>query len=182
MRVLPTRLSGLILLAPEVHSDDRGFFLETFNQVQHERAGVVDTFVQDNQSRSWRGTLRGLHFQRTPGQAKLVRVSRGAILDVVVDIRPGSASFGDHEAIELDDATHRQLFIPVGFAHGFCVLGESADVCYRVSSYYDPKAEAGIAWDDPDLGIAWPVADPVVSDRDRRLPRLRELSPADLGA
>jgi len=166
-----TRLEGPIVLQPVVHGDARGFFLETFSQ-RHRSAGIDVEFVQDNQSRSSRGALRGLHFQRRPGQAKLVRVARGSIWDVVVDIRPGSATFGQFESFELDDVDHRQLFVPVGFAHGFCVLSDVADVTYKVSAPYDAEEERGIAWDDPEIGIPWPVASPVLSGRDAGNPTL----------
>lgn len=178
MRALPTTLPGLVLLEPDVHGDERGFFLETYHQDRYRALGIDAVFVQDNHSRSRRGTLRGLHFQTDPGQAKLVRCARGAIRDVVVDIRRSSPTFGRHEAFELDDRAHRQLFVPVGFAHGFIVLSDEADVTYKVSSPYDPSTEAGIAWDDPALGIDWGVADPIVSPRDRANPRLADLLPA----
>ena len=161
---------------PDVAEDPRGFFLETFSRRRYQEAGVADDFVQDNQSRSNLGTIRGLHFQGNPGQAKLVRVARGRIWDVVVDIRRSSATFGRHEGFELDDVAHRQVYVPIGFAHGFCVLSEVADVAYRVSSYYDPEAERGVRWDDPSLGIAWPLAEPILSDRDQRLPPLSEIA------
>jgi dTDP-4-dehydrorhamnose 3,5-epimerase len=176
MHSLSTTLSGLMLLEPDVVADPRGFFLETFSRRRYQELGVPDDFVQDNQSRSNAGTIRGLHFQDHPGQAKLVRVARGRIWDVVVDIRRSSPTFGRHEAFELDDVAHRQLYVPIGFAHGFCVLSELADVAYRVSSYYNPEAERGVAWDDPTLGIDWPVTEPILSERDRQLPRLDEVA------
>lgn len=176
MRSLPTKLAGVLLLEPDVVEDPRGFFLETFSRRRYTEAGVADEFVQDNQSRSSRGTIRGLHFQLDPGQAKLVRAARGRIWDVVVDIRRSSSTFGQHEAYELDDVAHRQVYVPVGFAHGFCVLSDVADVAYRVSSYYDEGAERGVRWDDPSLRIAWPATDPILSDRDRRLPLLSEIA------
>ena len=175
-RRLPTVLDGLILLEPELHGDDRGFFLETFHADRYAELGVTTTFVQDNQSRSRRGTLRGLHFQRIPGQAKLISVVRGRIWDVAVDIRPHSPSFGRYETFELDDAAHRQLYVPVGFAHGFCVQSELADVAYKVSSYYEAAEERGVAWDDPDLGIPWPSTDLIISSRDRANPRFRDVA------
>jgi len=167
-------LAGLVAITPRVLADGRGFFLETYREDAYRDAGIADRFVQDNHSRSVRNTLRGLHFQRSPGQAKLVRVVSGRIWDVAVDIRPGSPTFGRWHGIELDAAEHRQLFVPVGFAHGFCVLSEVADVLYKVSSPYDPATEAGFAWDDPEVGIAWPITDPVLSARDRAAPPLRE--------
>jgi dTDP-4-dehydrorhamnose 3,5-epimerase len=132
--------------------------------------------VQDNHSRSGRGTLRGLHFQTEPGQAKLVRCLRGRVFDVAVDLRRDSPTFGEWEGHELDDSSHRQLFVPVGFAHGFCVLSEIADVAYKLTSYYDPATEAGIAWDDPEVGVEWPVPDPQLSERDKSNPRLAEIA------
>jgi dTDP-4-dehydrorhamnose 3,5-epimerase len=141
-----------------------------------EELGVEAEFVQDNHSRSRRGTLRGMHFQTDPGQAKLVRCARGRILDVVVDLRRGSATFGRWESRELDDTALRQLWVPVGFAHGFCVLSEEADVVYKCSSYYNPATEAGIAYDDPGVGIVWPDMELTVSERDRTAPRLADIA------
>jgi dTDP-4-dehydrorhamnose 3,5-epimerase len=175
MNRLETRLEGPILLEPTVHGDSRGFFLETFRASQVHEAGIKDEWVQDNQSRSAYGVLRGMHFQ--PGMAKLVRCSRGAILDVIVDIRPGSPQFGRWEGFQLDDESHHQLYVPDGFGHGFCVLSENADVLYRCSAYYDPAAEAGFRFDDPDVGIEWPSGiDYATSERDRNAPLLRELN------
>jgi dTDP-4-dehydrorhamnose 3,5-epimerase len=176
MRQLETRLSGLVLLAPDVHGDARGFFVETYGADRYAEAGIDVAFVQDNHSRSRRGTLRGLHFQTQPGQAKLVRAATGRILDVVVDIRRRSPTFGQHEAFELDDVAHHQLFVPIGFAHGFRVLSDAADVTYKVSSPYDSATEAGIAWDDPALGIDWRAGAPIVSDRDRQNPILAAIT------
>ena len=176
MRVLPTSLDGVLLLEPAVHGDDRGFFVETFRANVWGELGIDVEFVQDNHSRSRRGTLRGMHFQTDPGQAKLVRCARGQILDVVVDLRRDSNTFGRWDGHELDDANLRQLWVPVGFAHGFCVLSEEADVVYNCSSYYDPATEAGIAYDDPDVAIAWPSIDLTVSERDRSAPRLAEIA------
>jgi dTDP-4-dehydrorhamnose 3,5-epimerase len=175
MKIVELRLSRLIVIEPDVRRDERGFFVEAYRRSAYEEAGVDADFVQDNHSRSKRGTLRGLHFQSEPGQPKLIRSARGRILDVVVDIRRSSPTFGQHEAVELDDESHRQLYVPVGFAHGFCVLSEAADVVYKVGSYYNPATEVGIAWDDPDLAIAWPVLEPQLSDRDRNQPRLRDI-------
>lgn len=170
-------IEGPLLLIPEVHGDARGFFLETFRVDDLARAGIGEAFVQHNQSRSVRGTLRGLHFQAPPGQSKLVRVARGAIRDVIVDIRRESPTFGRHAQVSLDDVDHHQLYIPPGFAHGFCVLSDVADVVYGVSTYYDRVLERGLAWNDPELGIHWPVDEPVLSDRDRENPSLRDLGP-----
>jgi dTDP-4-dehydrorhamnose 3,5-epimerase len=173
-RRLDTRLDGLVLLEPAVHGDDRGFLVETFRESDWRDLGVDTAFVQQNSSRSVRGTLRGIHFQTRPGQAKLVRCSRGEIFDVAVDLRHGSPTFGQWEGYRLDDQLHRQLYLPVGFGHGFCVLSEEADVSYQLSSYFDPETEDGIAWDDPEVGIEWPVEQPLLSDRDRSAPRLAE--------
>ena len=174
MQTLPVRLSGPVLFAPAVHGDERGFFVETFRETVLSEMGIAHGFVQDNQSRSRQGILRGMHYQ--PGQAKLVRCARGAILDVLVDIRRGSPQFGEWEGVMLDDVEHRQLYVPDGFAHGFCVLSEIADVTYKVSTYYDPCAESGFAYDDPAVGIAWPeVGKLLVSARDRDAPALAEI-------
>ena len=176
MQTLPTRLQGPILLAPTVHGDERGFFVETYRAAALSDLGIEDAFVQDNHSRSRRGVVRGMHFQ--PGQAKLVRCARGAILDVLVDIRRSSAAFGEWEAFRLDDSEHHQLYVPDGFAHGFCVLSELADVTYKVSSYYDPAAESGFSYTDPAVGIEWPEADSLTgSERDRSAPTLAQLTP-----
>jgi len=174
MRRVDTRLDGPVLIEPVVHGDARGFFQETYRKAVFADLGVHEEFVQDNHSRSRLGVLRGMHFQ--PGQAKLVRCARGSILDVLVDIRPGSASFGQWEPFALDDETHRQLYVPDGFAHGFCVTSELADVVYKVSTYYDPDAESGFRFDDPEVGIEWPEGIELqVSDRDRNAPLLNEL-------
>jgi dTDP-4-dehydrorhamnose 3,5-epimerase len=174
IEVLPTRLPDVRLLRPPVHVDPRGFFLEAYHRDAYAAAGVDVEFVQDNHSRSVHRTLRGLHYQAHPGQPKLVRTARGAIFDVVVDIRPDSATFGQYETFELDDVGHLQVYVPVGFAHGFCVVSDVADVVYKVGSYYDPLQERGIAWDDPEIGIAWPVTAPLLSERDRTNPSLAE--------
>lgn len=176
MKVLPTKLDGPLLIEPDVFGDERGFFAETFRADAWAQAGVDVDFVQDNHSRSRRGTLRGMHFQTVPGQAKLVRCTRGAIVDVVVDLRRASPTFGAWEAVELDDQQMRQLFVPVGFAHGFCVISDVADVAYKCSSYYDAATESGFAYDDPDVGIAWPDVERIVSARDTDAPRLAEIA------
>ncbi len=174
-RRLDTELADLVLLEPEVHGDERGFLVETFNAEAWAEIGVTTEFVQDNHSRSRRGILRGLHFQTAPGQAKLIRCARGRIFDVAVDLRRDSPTYRRWEGHELDDESHRQLFVPAGFAHGFCVLSDIADVHYKLSSYYDPATEAGIAWDDPEIAVEWPVAEPQLSDRDRSAPQLAEV-------
>lgn len=176
MERLETRLEGLVLAAPRVHRDGRGFLLESYRRSGWGELGVDGELVQDNHSRSVRGVVRGMHFQIGEGQAKLVRCARGAIFDVAVDIRRGSPTYGEWEAFELDDERHHELYVPVGFAHGFCVVSEVADVLYKCSSYYDPELERGIAYDDPDIGIEWPPDLPLTpSDRDATAPRLREI-------
>lgn len=175
MRVLNTRLDGPLLIEPVVHGDERGFFLETYRRDILEAAGLDLDFVQDNHSRSRLGIVRGMHFQ--PGQAKLVRCSSGAIFDVVVDIRVGSPTFGQWDGYRLDDETHRQLYCPDGFAHGFCVLSDLADVTYKTSSYYDPSAESGFAYDDPAVAIRWPAEHELTaSNRDRNARTLADIA------
>lgn len=177
MRTLPTTLAGVLQIEPAVYGDQRGFFAETFRADAWAETGIDVAFVQDNHSRSKRGTLRGLHFQTSPGQAKLVRCARGSIFDVVVDLRRSSPTFGRWEGFVLDDETMRQLYVPIGFAHGFCVTSELADVVYKCSSYYDTATEAGIAYDDPAIGIAWPLGvEPIVSERDTSAPRLADVA------
>lgn len=176
MRVNPTDIPDVKLVRPQRHADPRGYFIETFNARELARHGIDCGFVQDNQSLSRaRGTIRGLHFQTPPfAQAKLVRVIRGAILDVAVDLRTGSPSFGRHVAVELSAESDLQLFVPIGFAHGFCTLTADTEIAYKVSNYYSKPDDHGIAWNDPALAIAWPVtsSEAVVSDKDRSLPRL----------
>ena len=176
MQIIQTSLPGVLIVEPRVFSDARGFFMETYRADAWAAAGVPTHFVQDNHSRSRRGTLRGIHFQTHPGQGKLVRVARGRVFDVAVDLRRGSPTFGEWEGVELDDERGHQLYIPVGFGHGFCVLSESADVHYQLSSYYDPSTESGIAWDDPDVGVQWPDVELLYSQRDRDAPRLSEVA------
>lgn len=174
---VPTGLAGLIAIEPTVFGDERGFLLETFRSERWRQMGVEEEFVQENHSRSTRrGTLRGIHFQTDPGQGKLVRCARGAIFDVAVDLRRDSSTYGQWEGYILDDQTHRQLWVPVGFGHGFQVLSEVADVTYKLTSLYDPETESEIAWDDPDVGIEWPLGDPIISERDRNAPRLAEVA------
>lgn len=180
MHVIPTRISGPRLIQPDVNGDERGFFVETYRRCAHEAMGVPagDEFVQDNHSRSARGVVRGLHFHVGSGVAKLVRCGRGRILDVVVDLRRSSPTYGEWEGFELDDSSMRILYVPVGFAHGFCVLSDVADVIYKQTAYYEPGAERGIAWDDPDVGIVWPLPRKqlTVSERDCAAPRLSEIA------
>jgi len=171
-RRLPTDIDGVVLIEPDLHGDERGFFVETYRADSMKPLGIEVDFVQENHSRSGAGVLRGIHLQR--GQAKLVRCARGRIFDVAVDLRPNSPTFRRWEGYELDDVEHRQLFVPDGFGHAFCVLSDEADVIYRVSSYYDPELEGGVAWDDPEIAVNWPIFDPVLSDRDRSAPRLAD--------
>jgi dTDP-4-dehydrorhamnose 3,5-epimerase len=175
MKVISTELPGVLIIEPEVVRDERGFFLEVYHERRYRELGVDAVFVQDNHSRSVRGVLRGLHAQVRRPQGKLVRVVTGEIYDVAVDIRPSSPTFGRATAVVLSAGNFLQCYIPPGFAHGFCVTSEVADVEYKCTAPYDPHDEIAIAWNDPDLGIAWPVADPILSPRDRAARRLREL-------
>jgi dTDP-4-dehydrorhamnose 3,5-epimerase len=168
MNIEQTDLPGVLIITPRVFKDARGFFFESYNAEQFKARGIDTVFVQDNHSQSTRGTLRGLHFQLPPmAQDKLVRCARGAIWDVAVDIRTGSPTFGRWVGIELSAANFRQIYVPSGFAHGFCVLSDEAEVLYKTSAVYSAPHECGIAWDDPAIGIAWPLAEPLLSDRDR---------------
>lgn len=172
---LATRLAGPLLLQPIVHGDQRGFFLETYRRSALADFGVDDVFVQDNHSRSRGGVVRGMHFQ--PGMSKLIRCARGSIYDVLVDLRRGSPTFGEWEGFELDDANHHQVFCPDGFAHGFCVLTEVADVVYMASAYYDSTRESGFAYNDPAVAIEWPAGVQLTaSERDARAPALAEIA------
>ena len=174
---LETKLEGVALIEPQVFGDERGFFVETLSLDSWSGLGVDASFVQHNHSRSSKGTLRGLHFQTHPGQAKLLRCPRGSIFDVAVDLRKDSPTYGQWEGHVLDDVNHHQLYVPIGFAHGFCVLSDVADVTYLVSSLYDPETEAGIRWNDPEVGVEWPVEEPLLSQRDIEAPLLSEVAP-----
>ncbi len=174
MDVAELSLEGVKRIRPKIFWDERGFFRETFRKPLYVAAGIDVDFFQDNHSFSKKGTVRGMHFQRSPGQAKLVTVVQGKIFDVVVDIRPTSPTFGKWEGVYLDGEVGDQLYIPVGFAHGFCVMSESAHVCYKVSAVYDAKEERGFRFDDPFVGIEWPVEAPLISERDRASPLLKE--------
>ena len=177
MRTLETRLEGPILIEPAVHGDERGFFSETYRHTVFTELGVTEEMVQDNHSRSRRGIVRGMHFQTGEGTSKLVRCARGAILDVVVDIRRGSPTFGEWEAFELTDENMRIVYCPIGFAHGFCTLSDVADVIYKQSNYYDPEIDKGIKYDDPDVGIEWPAGlELIPSQRDASAPLLRDVA------
>jgi len=175
LKVLPTNLTGVVVIEPVVFRDPRGFFVETYHAERYGAAGIDASFVQDNHSRSERGTLRGLHAQQRFPQAKLVRVIEGEIWDVAVDIRLGSPTFGRHVAVTLSADDQRQIFVPIGFAHGFCVLSERAQIEYKCTNYYHVEDELHILWNDPELAIPWPVETPTLSDKDRAAPPLRLL-------
>jgi dTDP-4-dehydrorhamnose 3,5-epimerase len=175
MKVTPTRIPQVLLIEPRVFGDERGFFLETWHAERYTGAGIDLDFVQDNHSRSQKGVLRGLHYQLEQPQGKLVRVVTGAVFDVAVDIRRGSPTFGQWVGHELSGENHKQLYIPPGFAHGFCVLSDSADFLYKCTDYYSPEHECGIIWDDPDIGIEWPGSGFSVSEKDAGNRRLREM-------
>ena len=176
MKVIHSKLKGCVIIEPRVFGDDRGFFLETFQAARYKQeAGIDLPFVQDNHSRSARGVLRGLHFQKTKPQGKLVRVARGEVYDVAVDIRKGSATFGEWEGVILSEDNKKQFWIPLGFAHGFVVLSDTADFEYKCTDYYDPSDEGSILWSDPDLDIPWPIANPVLSIKDENAKRLVDL-------
>tara|TARA_R110000787_G_scaffold123580_14_gene234679 strand:+ start:1291 stop:1851 length:561 start_codon:yes stop_codon:yes gene_type:complete len=176
LKISESSLPGVYVLEPKVFGDARGFFVETFRKSLAETAGMGFEFVQDNQSRSRRGILRGLHYQLTQPQGKLVRVSRGTVFDVAVDIRRGSPHFGQWFGLVLDDVSQRMLYVPPNFAHGFMVLSEEADFVYKCTDYYHPESEQGVIWNDPEIGIQWPDAGcaPLLSDKDAALPRLSE--------
>jgi len=176
MKIDDSKLSGVLLIEPDVYNDERGFFLETWHQGRYRDSHFPDVaFVQDNHSRSTRGVLRGLHFQKDFAQGKLVQVCRGRVFDVAVDIRIGSPEFGHWVGHELSDDNHHQLWIPPGFAHGFCTLSDSADLMYKCTEIYRADDDFGIAWDDPGIAVRWPVSDPVLSDKDKKLPTLSEV-------
>lgn len=180
MKVIETKLPGVLIIEPAVFGDARGFFIETWNQKRYAEIGLSASFVQDNLSFSTRGTLRGLHFQHPNTQGKLVFVLQGEVFDVAVDIREGSPTFGQWVGVTLSADNKRQVYIPEGFVHGFWVTSETALFAYKCTDFYNPQAEGGIAWDDPDLGIAWPGEKPILSEKDWNYPRLRELPPGRL--
>ncbi len=176
LNVIETSLPGVLVLEPEVFADERGFFIETYRADRFRQLGIDANFVQDNHSRSARGVLRGLHYQEPNGQAKLVRCTRGALYDVAVDIRIGSPHFGQWFAVELTEENKRMMWVPAGFAHGFCALTDDADLVYKCTTFYDPQSDRSILWNDPDLGIAWPIASPRLSRKDAAAPRLKDAS------
>lgn len=176
MEILTTPIKGLLVIQPRIFNDERGFFLESFRQDVAEQHGLQVNFVQSNTSRSTKGVLRGLHFQTRQPQGKLVRVTSGRVYDVAVDIRPDSPTYGQHFGIELNDKDHLQLWIPQGFAHGFCTLSDVADFHYQCTDYYDPNGEGGVLWNDPDIGINWPIDNPILSAKDFMWPTLNDFT------
>ena len=169
MKIETTALPGVLLVTPKVFEDARGFFLESYNQRTFAEAGIATLFVQDNHSKSCRHTLRGLHYQVPPrAQAKLVRVTAGEVFDVVVDLRPDSPAFARWAGFTPDAVKRQMLYVPIGFAHGFCVLTDSAEILYKTSDFYSPEHERALSWNDPDIAISWPIAEPILSERDRR--------------
>ena len=177
LNVIQTELPGLVIIEPKVFADERGFFLEIFHAARFREAGLPDTFVQDNHSRSRRGVVRGLHYQEPDGQGKLVRCTRGALFDVAVDIRAGSPTFGRWFGMQLSEESNTLLWIPPGFAHGFCAITEEADLIYKCTTLYAPQNDRVILWNDPDIGIEWPVSSAVLSPKDAAAPRLKDAAP-----
>lgn len=175
MRFIPTEIPGVVIIEPDVHRDPRGYFLETYHERKYAEGGIQGPFVQDNHSFSLRGTLRGLHAQRRRPQGKLVRAVQGEMFDVAVDIRRGSPTFSKWVGVTLSGENFRQLYIPPGFAHGFCVLSERVHVEYKCTDFYDREDEFGVAWNDPEIGIAWPITEPALSARDAAAPRLDKI-------
>jgi dTDP-4-dehydrorhamnose 3,5-epimerase len=174
MKVTKSKLSGVLTIEPKVFGDERGYFMETWQEQRYVEAGIKEQFVQSNVSKSQKGVLRGLHFQNPNPQGKLVYVLEGEVFDVAVDIRRGSPTFGQHEAIILSDKNHKQFYVPEGFAHGFCVLSESATFCYMCTNYYDASAEASLLWDDAAIGIKWPISSPKLSEKDSKALKLKD--------
>jgi dTDP-4-dehydrorhamnose 3,5-epimerase len=180
MDVVPQELPEVLLIKPKVFGDERGYFIETFSQERYKQAGIALPFVQDNLSRSKRGTLRGLHLQQPHAQGKLVSVVEGEVFDVAVDVRRGSPTFGRWVGVSLSDKNHHQLYVPPGFAHGFCVTSDNALFSYKCTDLYHPECELGVAWDDPALAIRWPVATPLVGAKDQTNLPLSKIDPARL--
>jgi len=176
MKITETKLAGVLIIEPLVFGDSRGFVKETFQAERYREAGIEYTFVQDNYSRSQKGVLRGLHCQITKPQGKLVSCPKGAVFDVAVDIDPESTTYGQYVGVELTEDNHKQLWVPPGYAHGFCVLSETADFQYKCTDYYDPSDEGGVIWNDPDVAIEWPITHPSLSNKDMLLPSLKELT------
>ena len=177
MNVIETRIPGVLVLEPKIFGDERGFFMETYNEARYKEAGLPTNFVQDNLSLSAKNVLRGLHFQNPDQQGKLVYVLQGEVFDVAVDIREGSPTFGEWEGVTLSAENKRQFWVPEGFAHGFLVTSDTALFAYKCSAPYNAKADAGVRWNDPEIGIEWPVEEPILSEKDKNAPLLRDLSP-----
>ena len=175
MNILKTKIDGVLILEPRVFNDNRGFFLETYNETRYRGFGITVDFVQDNLSFSGKDTLRGLHYQHPHAQAKLVQAIKGHVFDVTVDIRSGSPTFGRWIGVHLSDENMRQVFVPAGLAHGFCVVSDTALFTYKCSDFYAPECERGVLWSDPDIGIEWPVEEPILSEKDAVYPRLRDI-------
>ena len=178
MKIIETALPGVLIIEPKVFGDDRGFFVETYSETRYKTSGIPSTFVQDNHSRSSKGVLRGLHFQLNHPQGKLVRVVRGSVFDVALDIRVGSPTFGQSAWVELSEGNKRQFWVPPGFAHGFVVTSDTADFEYKCTDYYHPEDEGSVLWDDPDLNIPWPAGAPILSEKDSRAQCLKGIDPA----
>lgn len=175
MKVIPTALPGVVIIEPKIFPDARGFFVETYNKERYVAAGIDIDFVQDNLSFSSKGVLRGLHYQKPHAQGKLVYVLQGEVWDVAVDIRHGSPTFGEWTAVTLSSENKKQFYIPPGFAHGFCVMSETALFTYKCTEFYHPECDGGFRWDDPEIGIEWPVTAPLLSEKDGKLPFLRDI-------
>ena len=176
MKVINTKLDGVLIIEPRIFGDERGFFYETFHAQRYKEFGIKENFVQDNRSRSTGGVLRGLHFQKRKPQGKLVTVTQGEVFDVAVDLRPNSSTFGKYESIVLNGENKIQFYIPPGFAHGFCVLSDSADFQYKCTDFYDPSDEGGLIWNDKTVDINWPIEEPKLSDKDKILPSLEQIA------
>ena len=180
MNIISTKLAGVQIIEPKIFGDDRGFFLETWNEQKYQENGLNVSFVQDNMSFSRRGTLRGLHYQNPQPQGKLVSVLDGEVFDVAVDIRHGSKTFGEWVGVTLSGENKRQFYVPPGFAHGFCVTSDTALFAYKCTDFYNPQTEGNLCWNDPDLGIVWPIQHPVLSTKDAAAPRLKDIPPQRL--
>lgn len=180
MNIVETQLPGVVIIEPQVFGDSRGFFMESWSKARYEAAGLPEAFCQDNVSLSAKGVLRGLHFQHPQGQGKLLSVLQGEVFDVAVDIRVGSPTFGKWIGVRLSSENKRQLYVPEGFAHGFCVMSDIALFMYKCTAYYNPQTEAGLLWNDPDIGIAWPAGEPLLSAKDRENFRLKDIPKAKL--
>ena len=175
MKTETTNIPGVLIITPKVFTDDRGFFLESYNRMSFKAAGIDEEFVQDNHSKSTKGVVRGLHYQKKYPQGKLTSVIQGEVLDVILDIRKASPTFGKWESILISEENNKQVWIPGGLAHGYSVLSETAEFCYKVTDYYHPEDEAGIRWNDPQLNIDWQVESPILSEKDKKLPMLSEI-------